>query len=33
MTNNKKSQILAAVMCASSIIGSYTAVSAANVDK
>lgn len=31
MTNNKKSQILAAVMCASSIIGSYTAVSAANV--
>ena len=37
MASNKKAQILAAVMCASSIFGSYTMVSAAdataNVDK
>ena len=37
MASNKKAQILAAVMCASSIFGSYTVVSAAdataNVDK
>jgi len=30
MTSNKKAQILAAVMCASSIFGSYTVVSAAD---
>lgn len=30
MASNKKAQILAAVMCASSIFGSYTMVSAAN---
>ena len=30
MASNKKAQILAAVMCASSIFGSYTVVSAAN---
>jgi len=30
MTSNKKAQILAAVMCASSILGSYTVVSAAD---
>lgn len=27
MTNNKKAQILAAVMCASSILGGYTVCS------
>ena len=30
MASNKKAQILAAVMCASSIFGSYTVVSAAD---
>lgn len=30
MASNKKAQILAAVMCASSIFGSYTMVSAAS---
>ena len=30
MASNKKAQILAAVMCASSIFGSYTVVSAAS---